>query len=376
MAQGQYYFDSRIDSPRPRLADVLAPAGVAGGGAAPIASAAGAVRSTGPGNGLGEGLQSFAANFLNARAQEKQSAAQDKALADADADKAKQIQARIDYLVGKGIPADRAESIANDAGTFGVVVQELDAPPAKPETYEVGGKLYERAPDGTLKLAIDAGSEQDQTIAAYNAAVAAGTFTGTLDEYARLGKSGGTTVNVGDGKLNEGQSKDVGFYESSLYANDIINGQGKALMNPAAYAAGDIPLIGNYLVPADYRQAKKAADEWINTIILRRDSGATINPDEYKKYWSTYMPEPNDDATTLAEKAKRRQIKMDGIKSGLGNQKAYADDAEEKFNQYKIEQQQAADEAAAGGTTPPAADGSTPPPKKNPVYNPATGEFE
>jgi hypothetical protein len=379
-------YDTRVEAPSPRktLFEVLQSPGVAGATGGGGFSTAGAVPLQRDSGGIGAGLQDMAKNFFATRAMTKEQAAQDQAAQTAAQNRASALEARKQFLIDNNVSPERAGALAADDDTFNALKSQFEkdreakaaaAKPdiriigdkaidvnhnsqllydgSKPETKIIGGNLYTQQPDGTWKITVQTPSDYDQLNSDYQKAKANG-YAGSLEDFAKIGKAGGTTVNVGgegtNQKLNEGQAKDLSFYERGLYSNDSINSKQTELLNPKYYAVGGIPVIGNYGVSDDYRQAKQAADAWINTVILRRDSGAVINKDEYDKYWSVYMPMPGDDPKTIAQKEKLRQVTMDAIRHSLGNAQGAADEVENKFRAYK--EQQAADAASTGTPAP------------------------
>lgn len=126
---------------------------------------------------------------------------------------------------------------------------------------------------------------------------------------------GGKSFNP---KLTEGQSKDQGFYVRGFDANKILTKNEKALTSYKDTGAAAIPGFGNSLVSNDYRRASRAARD-VLSVILRKDTGAAVTPQEFSEYGKIFIPAPGDDDTTIKDKATARALAIDAIKRGLGN---------------------------------------------------------
>lgn len=66
-----------------------------------------------------------------------------------------------------------------------------------------------------------------------------------------------------------------------------------------------------------FRQFDQASRNLINAI-LRRESGAVISPNEFENAYIQYLPRPNDDEGTLAQKAANRKAQLDGLLAEAG----------------------------------------------------------
>lgn len=137
--------------------------------------------------------------------------------------------------------------------------------------------------------------------------------------------AGGVTVNTGDQmKLSESQSKDLGYYGRGKAADQALAPLEKSLTDLGGAAAAQAPMLGNYLKSPEYKQAEQAGREFI-AAILRKDSGATITPDEMANYGAIFLPQPGDDDKTLANKRASRARAMQVMRLGLGNAQPMAD---------------------------------------------------
>lgn len=132
-----------------------------------------------------------------------------------------------------------------------------------------------------------------------------------------VGPDGQVTFTQGMGKpLTEGQSKDVGYATRMADAVPIIDQMGEKLLSFGENVGGRVPLVGNYLKSAEYQQAEQAAGQW-RQAFLRKDSGATITPQETADTNQLYIPQPGDKPELLRQKAKARRTATLAVKIGL-----------------------------------------------------------
>jgi hypothetical protein len=83
--------------------------------------------------------------------------------------------------------------------------------------------------------------------------------------------------------------------------------------------------FGNWLLTPEGRQYKQAQEVWAEAYI-RTVSGAVFGPGEEEKAANAFFPRPNDDATTIAQKARTRQRIQEGMGMMAGTQAAASDD--------------------------------------------------
>lgn len=162
---------------------------------------------------------------------------------------------------------------------------------------------------------------------------------------------GGTTVNVGDAmKLTEQQSKDLNYYNRGIYANAELAPMEEALTEIGGNIANRAGVWGNYVKSDEYRQAERAGRE-VLAVILRKDTGAAITKEEMDQYGSMYLPQPNDDAETIAAKREARERAILAIRRGLGTAKPLADEIDQEF---KADEETRAKKRTAGPIQSPA----------------------
>lgn len=126
------------------------------------------------------------------------------------------------------------------------------------------------------------------------------------------------------GKLTENEGKAQGFADRMISAEGVLSGrtaeigigpvtpgrdvEGSGLVGRGTEAAASVPGVGrfaNYFQTKEYQQFKQARDNFINAQ-LRRESGAAISPDEYKKADAQYFPIPGDSPEVIEQKRQNR----------------------------------------------------------------------
>jgi hypothetical protein len=66
-----------------------------------------------------------------------------------------------------------------------------------------------------------------------------------------------------------------------------------------------------------FKQQQQAEDNFLNAV-LRRESGASISPDERSSGERQYFARPGDDSATLQQKAENRALAIAGLRSEAG----------------------------------------------------------
>jgi len=87
---------------------------------------------------------------------------------------------------------------------------------------------------------------------------------------------------------------------------------------------GNVPLLGGVLEGAanlglsdKSQQAEQAQRDFINAV-LRRESGATINPDEFNNAKKQYFPQAGDSEAVIAQKEANRATAIRGLRTASG----------------------------------------------------------
>lgn len=125
----------------------------------------------------------------------------------------------------------------------------------------------------------------------------------------------------------EFQGKSAAFGLRAQEADKILSSlQGK--FSPAAInsklAVQETPLIGGILGAATNlglsdadQQAEQAQRDFTNAV-LRQESGAAIGADEFDNARKQYFPQPGDSAAVIQQKARNRQLAIQGLNSNAG----------------------------------------------------------
>ncbi len=133
--------------------------------------------------------------------------------------------------------------------------------------------------------------------------------------------TGLSTTGIPSKPLTEGQSKDLTYAQRTDQASPKIESLGTSIlsMNPISFSTqmklAESSLTSGQVSP-EIRQYNQAVRNFI-TANLRRESGATINPSEFKDAYQIYIPFPGDDATTLQSKKQARETAIASFKSNV-----------------------------------------------------------
>jgi hypothetical protein len=149
-------------------------------------------------------------------------------------------------------------------------------------------------------------------------------------------------INGPDGKplppkdkpLNDGQSKANLFGTRMQEADRILTEQAAAgvkrpgVIKGVAESVGNVAGLGtesmggalsdaagsltNWTQSDGQQQVEQAQRDFINAT-LRRESGASISPAEFRNANKQYFPQPNDSDAVLAQKARNRKIATEGV---------------------------------------------------------------
>jgi hypothetical protein len=215
----------------------------------------------------------------------------------------------------------------------GIKVAADFSQPKKPDYKSVGGLLFNPDTQEWIKPPADMATDNNMT-AFQKDMVSAGLKPGTpewnqaiISHYKKSGMTiesdgkGGFRLVQGDintpQKLTEDQSKNIGWLERGDAANKELDDVGNELTSIGGYTADKLGVPGNYLKSDTYQKAERAGRDFL-AVVLRKDSGGAITPEEISTYGKIYLPQPGDDATTLKAKADARKTILDSIKAGLG----------------------------------------------------------
>lgn len=128
-------------------------------------------------------------------------------------------------------------------------------------------------------------------------------------------------------KLTEDQAKAAGFYDRAAASSDIMdNLTGKA--NTSAIMIKNIaaspPLLGpilgagvNAMMKPESQNMEQAQRDFVNAV-LRRESQAVINPDEFSNAQQQYFPQPGDSEEVIKQKKANRLRVIQSLKLSSG----------------------------------------------------------
>jgi hypothetical protein len=161
-----------------------------------------------------------------------------------------------------------------------------------------------------------------------------GQFLETPTGYVLGDPRAGTVAPVlgPDGKQVQGKAADRALTDSQAKANlfgsrmqeaDKILSSLTGKYSPAAVqtkmGAEKLPGIGgaagwagNAMLSEESQQAEQAMRDFVNAV-LRRESGAVISDSEFANAQKQYFPQPNDTDKNLKQKARNRQIAIEGL---------------------------------------------------------------
>lgn len=137
-----------------------------------------------------------------------------------------------------------------------------------------------------------------------------------LTLYASIVANGQTAPNIKAPTESQGQA--LGFFDRTRSSNDTISKLENQFTGILAQG-GKLP---NFLKSADRQVFDQAERNFINAT-LRRESGATIQPDEFAVARQQYIPQPGDTAAVLEAKRQNRASIINSLRVQAGN---FADD--------------------------------------------------
>jgi hypothetical protein len=134
-----------------------------------------------------------------------------------------------------------------------------------------------------------------------------------------------TNPYAAGGKFNEGQGKAATYADRMAASHNIITGlEGiNEFDNPqGGYLGGQLEkivpsAIFNTMAGADRQKFMQAKRDFVNAT-LRRESGAVINPDEFRNADQQYFPQPGDTPQVIEQKRQNRITTMQGIMREAG----------------------------------------------------------
>lgn len=113
------------------------------------------------------------------------------------------------------------------------------------------------------------------------------------------------------------EKKALGFYRRVDNALDQIDQMEGEVSQMGLGGQTRLTYAPNFLQSPVGKRFTQAKNDFINAT-LRRESGAAISDGEYKRFDQIYFPQPGDDAPTLAQKKKARDVQLDSLITDAG----------------------------------------------------------
>lgn len=228
-------------------------------------------------------------------------------------------------LVSKGAsPAEAAAAVNNPAlmtalinqyygkDKWGVVQVGEDAD---------GHKIFKQQNqvDGTLRdipgMSSAAGSGAPQTVTGPDGKPIV--IPPGVDRKAFIKKVSEANADAATGKKTEAQAKASSFAARMQQAEqDLSKLQNEGLSGTQAITSS-IPVVGNYLQSTDHQKFETAKSAFI-TALLRQESGAAINKNEFSRYEKELFPQPGDAPQVVQQKAQLRAAAIEQMKGAAG----------------------------------------------------------
>jgi GH24 family phage-related lysozyme (muramidase) len=119
-------------------------------------------------------------------------------------------------------------------------------------------------------------------------------------------------------KYNEGQTKAANFGKMMTEAEKLIGDQANPLGFWGQLRENMTPeVLSNQMRSPEYQKYRQAADQWIRAK-LRKESGATITPEESEGEFRTFFPQPGDGPEVVEQKKLARQQAIQGMQAESG----------------------------------------------------------
>lgn len=112
------------------------------------------------------------------------------------------------------------------------------------------------------------------------------------------------------------QALSAGFADRMKTSQEILASQDVQGTDPLKNTLNNMPL-GGYAVGEDYKSYDQSKRDFVNAV-LRRESGATIQDEEFQNAEKQYFPQPGDTETIRQQKARARQQAIINMERAAG----------------------------------------------------------
>lgn len=205
--------------------------------------------------------------------------------------------------------------------------QQLDgfAPREKLQLENLGGRSvavnpYELTPGQEFKRTMTPGEIASNSLGWAN--------HGLAKERLAIDRVEAATKAAAGKAPTEFQGKSAAFGLRAAEADKIITeltGQYRPAAINSKVSVENWPLIGgalgaatnSFALNANDQRAEQAQRDFVNAV-LRQESGAAIGPDEFNNARKQYFPQPGDGPDVIAQKARNRQLAIQGFQSNAG----------------------------------------------------------
>lgn len=173
----------------------------------------------------------------------------------------------------------------------------------------------------------------------------------------------------GSQNLTQDQANAVAFGARALDAQNTLRAleaSGTTNTNGFYRAASSLPGIDTVGAAAtnwlnsDQQQSYEQAQRNFVSAVLRKESGAAISNEEYANEGKKYFPQPGDTAATIEQKARARDLAIEGLKAQAGQGASLINGIITAANQDYSAQPHAAQQQPATASAPQGASASAP----------------
>lgn len=150
-----------------------------------------------------------------------------------------------------------------------------------------------------------------------------------------------TITPGGQGRMTEAQTRDATFADRIAQAEDVLSRfdtQGTNFWQNVAAERAPLGSASLFTTP-EYQQYDQAKRDFVNAV-LRKESGAVINPDEFKNAEKQYFPQPGDSPEVIEQKRRNRASQMQGMQRAAGpvyQRNLPSKDKDTLYNKYGLE---------------------------------------